>query len=201
MTEFWEEAFKEKGEMWGEDPAKSAVRAKDLFIENCVKSVLIPGIGYGRNAKIFLDNGMEVTGIEISRTAIDLASTYIGNKLRIYQGSVTEMPFDQSIYDGIFCHGLIYLLDKEERKKLLSDCFNQLRKDGMMIFTAITKKASSYGQGTLIGEDRFEMFGGVSIFFYDLETIQIEFKDYGIIEIQEVQENYPFYIIICKKTK
>ena len=201
MTEFWEEAFKDKGEMWGEDPAKSAVKANDLFIENCVKSVLIPGIGYGRNAKIFLDNGMEVTGIEISRTAIELASKHIGNNLRIYQGSVTEMPFDQSIYDGIFCYGLIYLLDKEERKKLISDCFNQLPKDGMMIFTAITKKASSYGQGTQISEDRFEMFGGVRIFFYDLETIQVEFKDYGIIEIQEVQENYPFYIIICKKTK
>ena len=45
MTEFWEEAFKEKQEMWGFKPAKSAILTKDFFIENKVKTVLIPGIG------------------------------------------------------------------------------------------------------------------------------------------------------------
>lgn len=110
MTEFWEEAFKEKQEMWGFEPAKSAILTKDFFIENKVKKVLIPGIGYGRNAQVFRDNGMTVTGIEISQTAIDLGQKHFGNDLTIYHGSVTEMPFDNNLYDGIFCYGLIYLL-------------------------------------------------------------------------------------------
>jgi len=29
-----------------------------------LKNILIPGIGYGRNARIFLEQGMAVTGIE-----------------------------------------------------------------------------------------------------------------------------------------
>ncbi len=33
MTEFWEEAFKEKQEMWGLNPAKSTVITKDFFVE------------------------------------------------------------------------------------------------------------------------------------------------------------------------
>lgn len=73
MTEFWEEAFKDKQEMWGLKPAKSTVLTKDFFAEHKIKNVLIPGIGYGRNAQIFIDNGITVTGIEISQTAIDLA--------------------------------------------------------------------------------------------------------------------------------
>lgn len=72
MIEFWEEAFKNKQEMWGFNPSKSTVITKDFFVEQKVKSVLIPGIGYGRNAQIFRDNGMTVTGIEISETAIEL---------------------------------------------------------------------------------------------------------------------------------
>lgn len=79
MTEFWEEAFKDKQEMWGLAPAKSAVLTKDFFVGQQVKSVLIPGIGYGRNAQIFMDNGMTVTGIEISQTAIDLAGKHLNN--------------------------------------------------------------------------------------------------------------------------
>jgi SAM-dependent methyltransferase len=201
MTEFWEEAFKDKQEMWGFEPAKSAVLTKDFFVEHKIKSVLIPGIGYGRNAQIFRDNGMTVTGIEISQTAIDLAQKHFGNDLTIYHGSVTEMPFDDKLYDGIFCYGLIYLLDKNERKKLIKDCFNQLTENGFMIFTAITKDAQTYGKGTLISKDRFEMFGGVRIFFYDKETIDEEFENAGLFEVTEVTENYPFYLIRCRKGK
>ena len=201
MTEFWEEAFKDKQEMWGFEPAKSAVLTKDFFVEHKIKSVLIPGIGYGRNAQIFRDNGMTVTGIEISQTAIDLAQKHFGNDLTIYHGSVTEMPFDDKLYDGIFCYGLIYLLDKDERKKLIKDCFNQLTENGFMIFTAITKDAQTYGKGTLISKDRFEMFGGVRIFFYDKETIDEEFENAGLFEVTEVTENYPFYLIRCRKGK
>lgn len=73
MTEFWEETFREKKEMWGLEPAKSAILTKDFFVEHKINDVLIPGIGYGRNAQIFIDSGMNVTGIEISQTAIDLA--------------------------------------------------------------------------------------------------------------------------------
>ena len=199
MAEFWEEAFKDKQEMWGLEPAKSTVLAKNFFLEHKIKSVLIPGIGYGRNAQIFIDNGMTVTGIEISRTAIDLAQKHFGTALTIYNGSVTEMPFDDKLYDGIFCYGLIYLLDKGARKKFIRDCFNQLAENGLMIFTAITKDAQTYGQGRLISKDRYEMFGGVEIFFYDNKTINEEFGDAGFFEVIEVTENYPFYLIKCRK--
>jgi SAM-dependent methyltransferase len=199
MTEFWEEAFKDKQEMWGLNPSNSTVIVKDFFVEQKVKSALIPGIGYGRNAKIFRDKGMSVTGIEISETAIELGKKHFGNELKIYHGSVTEMPFDNDLYDGIFCYGLIYLLDKSERRKLIQDCYNQLKENGFMVFTAITKQAVTYGNGTKISEDRFEMFGGVKIFFYDTETIAEEFEKAGLFEITEVMENYPFYLIKCKK--
>lgn len=199
MKEFWEEAFKEKQEMWGFEPAQSSVLTKDFFVQQNIKNVLIPGIGYGRNAKIFVNNGMTVTGIEISQTAIDLAHKHFGSDLTIYKGSVTEMPFDDKLYDGIFCYGLIYLLDVDERKKLIQDCFNQLAENGFMVFTTITKGAQTYGQGTLISKDRFEMFGGAKIFFYDKETIEEDFGNAGLFEVTEVTENYPFHLIKCRK--
>ena len=88
---------------------------KDFFLEKKVKDIFIPGIGYGRNAKVFIDNGINVTGIEISKTAINLA-----RQNNIYHGSVTEMPFDNKLYDGIFCYALIHLLNSNERKKFIA---------------------------------------------------------------------------------
>lgn len=200
MTEFWEASFVEKQEMWGFEPAKSAVLAKDFFIEKGVKNVLIPGVGYGRNAEIFRKNGTEVTGIEISKTAIDLAQKHYGTGMTIYHGSVTEMPFDDKKYDAIFCYALIHLLDQKERAKLIKDCYGQLKENGVMVFTMITKEAETYGKGTNIGKDRFEMFGGVKMFFYDQETIHAEFGQAGLLEISGLMESYPFYLLKCQKT-
>ncbi len=197
--EFWEAAFADKQEMWGFEPAKSAVITKDFFVEKGVKTVLVPGAGYGRNAKLFADSGMMVTGIEISQTAIDIAKKHYGDDMHIYHGSVTDMPFDDKRYDGIFCYGLIYLLDENERKKLITDCYNQLADGGYMIFTVITKEAQTYGRGTEISKDRYEMFGGVRIFFYDRASVEAEFGKADLFEVTDVEESYPFYIIKCRK--
>src|SRR5690606_2888477 len=48
MEGFWETSFIEKQEMWGFEPSRSAVLTNGFFVGKAVKSVLIPGIGYGR---------------------------------------------------------------------------------------------------------------------------------------------------------
>ena len=40
------------------------------------------------------------------------------------------------------------------------------------------------------------MFGGVRIFFYDKKTLQEEFGNAGLFEIEDVIEYYPFPLII-----
>lgn len=199
MAEFWETNFIEKQEMWGFEPSKSALLTKDLFIRESFKKILIPGIGYGRNAQVFKDEGIDVTGIEISRTAIQMAEKNYGKGLKIYHGSVTEMPFDNDLYDGIFCYALIHLLNSKERKKLIHDCYNQLKKNGYMIFTAVSKEAHTYGKGKYISKNRYEIFNGVNMFFYDQESIHKEFGKTGLYEIIKIEENYPFFLIKCRK--
>lgn len=197
--EFWEAAFEEKQEMWGFEPSNSAVLTKDFFVEKSLKNILIPGIGYGRNAQIFEDNGMTVTGIEISKTAIEMAEKHYGKTMVIHHGSVTAMPFDKNLYDGIFCYALIHLLDSSERDQLIRDCYSQLSDGGYMVFTAISKTATSYGKGRLVSKDRYEIYEGAQIFFYDRESISSEFGKLGLFEITEINETQPFFLIKCKK--
>lgn len=199
MKEFWEEAFQASQEIWGFAPAKSTVLTYEFFTKQNIKNILIPGIGYGRNAKIFMDNGITVTGIEISKTAIDLAKKHFGSNLVIHHGSVTEMPFDKTLYDGIYCYALIHLLDHKERVKLIQDSYNQLADNGFMVFTAVSKEADIYKQGTLIDTERFLLPSGLKMFFYDGESIQEDFGKFGLFEIENVDDVYPFYLIKCKK--
>ncbi|MEH7118659.1 class I SAM-dependent methyltransferase [Neobacillus vireti] len=207
MTEFWESSFIDNQIMWGFEPSDSAILTKDFFLEKKVKDILIPGIGYGRNAKVFLDNGIKVTGIEISKTAIDLAKQ---NELHlpIFHGSVTDMPFDKKLYDGIFCYALIHLLNHHEREQFIKDCYHQLKPNGYMIFTTISKEAPMFGKGKQLGKDYFETTPGVKMFFYDSDSIKQEFGNYGLMESSEIvephknKENKPpfkFIMVKCQK--
>jgi SAM-dependent methyltransferase len=199
MTEFWEENFIKKQEMWGFEPAVSALLTRDFFVEKAVKHVLVPGIGYGRNAQVFSEQGMTVTGIEISHTAIELARKHYGGALSIYHGSVKDMPFDDCLYEGIFCYALIHLLDSKDREKLIRDCYHQLSANGYMFFTAISKEAPTYGKGRYVGEDRYEVHEGVHLYFYDRASIERDFGRAGLFEVTEVNEHFPFFLIKCRK--
>ncbi|RZK96645.1 MAG: class I SAM-dependent methyltransferase [Methylobacterium sp.] len=201
---FWEAAFVEKQMMWGEGPTRSALLARDLFVRHGASDVLVPGVGYGRNAKVFLDAGMAVTGIEISPTAIAMARARMGLTFPIHQGSVTDMPFDTRQYDGIFCHGLAYLLDAPGRERLIGGCFRQLAPGGHMVFTVIAKQAPMYGKGPKLGEDWYEPHPGVPMFFYDEDSARREFGACGVVEVSPIDEpahagSLPFLNVICRQ--
>lgn len=206
---FWEAAFRSKREMWGMAPAQSALLARDFFLANQVRTVLVPGIGYGRNAVPFLDSGMLVTGVEVSQTAIDLAASHfgashLGTSLTIHHGSAIELatalPGAPARYDAVFCYGLVHLFDAEERRRLVLDSYALLADGGVMAFAMITKEASSYGKGRMVGVDRYESYPGVSIYFYDRESVQREFAGVGLVEVVEVPEKpFPFFFVTCKK--
>jgi len=208
MKEFWESSFIEMQTTWGFEPSDSAILAMNFFLENKAKDILIPGIGYGRNAKIFIEKGFNVTGIEISKTAITLAKIHIGLGIKIYHGSVCEMPFDDNLYDGIFCYALVHLLDSREREKFIGDCYNQLKPNGHMIFTVVSEKSTMYGKGKRLSENRFEITKGLNVFFYNPDAVKSEFGKYGLVEFSEIdepikhEENEPqlkLFFVKCKR--
>ncbi|HEY4786211.1 MAG TPA: class I SAM-dependent methyltransferase [Bacteroidales bacterium] len=207
MIEYWESRFTIEGAMWKFEPADSAIVAMDLFKSYTINNILIPGFGYGRNAKLFLDNGFKVTGIEISKSAIELARRN-GLDCIIHHGSVTSMPYDNQKYDGIYCYALIHLLNQRERRNFLKSCYDQLNQKGLMIFVVATKKLNMYGTGKYLSKDRYEISKGLRVYFYDDNSVKNEFINYGLIKCIDIEEPIKFMegqesmklkLIICKK--
>ena len=204
---FWENIYKKEGPLWEFEAANSAYFVANYFQKENYSKILIPGIGYGRNVKPFRDNGIEVIGIEISESAIKLAKTKFYN-LKIYKGSVIDMPFDKIVYDGIYCYSLIHLLNKNERKLFLQSCYNQLKINGIKFFVVVSTKANMYGEGKYISKNRYKINIGLDVFFFDPNSIEREFNEFGLVEYKEFDEPIKHingipplkcYIIKCKK--
>lgn len=207
QVEYWETKFKKEGTAWSFEPSDSALIALGIFQANNINKILIPGVGYGRNAKLFLDKGFDITGIEISQTAIDLAKEN-GLNYKVYSGSVTSMPFDTDFYDGVFCYATIHLLNKAERKAFLTACYKQLRNNGIMVFTVISTASNMYGTGRKLSKDRYEITKGLEVYFYDSKSVIDEFYKFNLIDCRDIEEPIKHIdgheplkckLVICKK--
>lgn len=191
MTEYWESRFKDEGALWGFEPADSALIALRIFKSLGINDILIPGFGYGRNAKLFYENGIHVTGIELSASAIKTARQN-GIDCTIHHGSVASMPYDDHRYGGIFCYAMIHLLNYTERHHFLNACDNQLITGGCMIFVVTSKESENYGKGRHLSKDRYEISKGLKVFFYDACSIVREFAPYGLETFYAVDEPVKF---------
>jgi SAM-dependent methyltransferase len=208
MSEFWDNMFRKIGSSWSFEPTDSALQVSELFASNHFSKVLIPGVGFGRNVKPFAEKGMNVTGIEISETAIRLAREN-GLDFPIHHGSVAQMPFDDTFYDGIYCYALIHLFNQNERRQFLKNCSDQLREGGIMVFITVSKGYTKlYESGKLISKDRFRVQNGLDVFFYDSASIEREFRNFGLIEYREIEEQVKhmpteepmkFWMVVCRK--
>jgi SAM-dependent methyltransferase len=100
--DYWDKRFQSEGKIWGELPSNTTKYALELFRSASVKSILVPGSGYGRHTKFFSDLGFKVTGIEISSVAYNLAREF-DPLSRFYNASGLDMAFNEDRYDAIFC--------------------------------------------------------------------------------------------------
>ncbi|MCV9387041.1 class I SAM-dependent methyltransferase [Reichenbachiella ulvae] len=205
MSEFWEAAFSSNEKMWGENPTDNSRKVLELFRKHPVRSVLIPGFGYGRNAKVFYEAGMEVSGIEISQTAIARARKYFGEEVILHHGSVADMPFDEARFDAIYCYSLIHLLDPAGRAKLIADSYSQLLPDGLMVFVALSTRDVRYGVGDEIAPHTYLSPHGLQLYFYDEAAIEDAFGNYNIIDRKAINEpedkpTEKHWMVVCQKT-
>lgn len=207
--EYWESRFKDEGILWKFEPSDSTLIALKMFQAAGFQKVLIPGMGYGRNAKVFHENGFEVTGIEISPSAIELAREY-GLNFKMHCGSVTLMPFDNEEYDCIFCYALLHLLNRMQRKQFLRNCYNQLKPGGIMVFAVASVSMSLFGSGQKLSVNRFRLSKGLEVYFYDNPAIEKEFSPLGLEEYYDIAEPVKFMVnqesikmkfVVCRKPR
>ncbi|MDA3953726.1 MAG: class I SAM-dependent methyltransferase [Bacteroidales bacterium] len=207
MQNYWENLFAEKGALWDFYPSDSALIALKIFQENNFNKILIPGVGYGRNAKPFIDAGFIVHGIEISKSAIELAKK---NNLdfKTIHGSLLDIPFNNEAYQGVFCHATLHLFTKQEREKILNNCYNLLEQNGLMFFTIVSIDSIKEFKGMSLDKNTIKLENGIEVYFSDLESIINDFGNYNIINISKIaepikhmkdQKPLHFFNVICKK--
>jgi len=188
---YWDVRFESEGEVWGKEPSLSAKLAAEVFKRYNVKTVLVPGCGYGRNCLYFAKLGFSVTGIDISSVGIEIArknaEKHNLNVEYIIGDVLQALPTDKK-YEGIFVHNLLHLFLESDRMKLINGLKGFLKKSGVLIVNVFSVNDPSFGEGIQVEENTFfEPDGHYSHYFTKDELLGC-FNDLTPITVREIEE-------------
>jgi len=181
MDSYWENRYQNESKIWGEAPSRTAHQALELFRQNDVKALLVPGSGYGRNTRLFSLSGFDVTGVEISATACEIAREF-DPLSRFYCTSVLDMSFLTDTFDAVYCFNTLHLFPKEERESFIKECFEKVIDGGLIYFTVFSENEPSYGKGKEVEKNTFESKPGRPVHYFTEDDLKAHFTGMDIIE-------------------
>lgn len=188
---YWDKRFQDEGYVWGTSSSQTAAYAVEIFHKNGVQKVLVPGSGYGRNTKVLSESGFDVTGIEVSEVAGEMAREY-DPQTRTYNGSVLDMSFDDRLYDAVYCYNVLHLFREKERKQCLQACAYKVKDNGLLFFTVFSDREPSFGKGQEVEKNTFESRPGRPAHYFTEAELRDYFEHFEIIEsgVTEDPENH-----------
>ncbi len=191
MNEYWEARFQADGKIWGDAPSRTAVYALELFRKAGVRTILVPGSGYGRNTKLFSTSGFKVTGVEISPTAYKMALKF-DLPSNFYNASALDLSFLEDKFDAIYCFNVLHLFREKDRKLFIKECAGRLNASGLMFFTVFSEKEDTFGKGAQTEPNTFESKPGRPVHYFTESDLKAHFKGLEILEtgILEDPENH-----------
>jgi cyclopropane fatty-acyl-phospholipid synthase-like methyltransferase len=191
MNTYWDTRYQAEGKIWGDEPSLTARRALEIFQNNNVKKLLVPGSGYGRNTRLFSAAGMQVTGVEISFEACRLAMAF-DPATRVFNISALDMSSLRGRYDGLYCFNLLHLFREADRKRFIKECVKNVKVNSPMFFTVFSEKEESYGKGAEVEKNTFESKPGRPVHYFTEPDLKYQLRGMEILEtgLMEDQENH-----------
>lgn len=191
MKTYWESRYQTEGKIWGNAPSRTAFYAMELFRQAGVKKILVPGSGYGRNTRLFSASGLDMTGVEISPSACNMAKVF-DPQSSFYNASVLDMSFLAEKFDAVYCHSVLHLFREQDRKTLIRQSADRLAVNGLMFFSVMSEKDPGYGKGAETEKTTFESKPGRPVHYFTAADLQAHFNAMKILEtgIMEEPENH-----------
>ena len=112
---------------------------------NKESAILEIGSGYGKNLMLLDNIGYKnVTGIEYSKNACNIANNFKYNKIHNKYGSILKSPFKDNQFDAIIDIGCLHCIDSNNKKEAIEEIKRILKKNGVLISRYFLPKDESW---------------------------------------------------------
>jgi 2-polyprenyl-3-methyl-5-hydroxy-6-metoxy-1,4-benzoquinol methylase len=169
-----------------------------MFLQSVpVKSVLDFGCGDGNYSFHMKEEGLQVTGIDISTRAIEKAITHTnsckGEKIEFIRHDSIPDDFPNDSFDVVLMLNSLHCLTCKERSNILIQVKRVLKKNGYLFASVLSLKDESYPRQEWkeIERNTFDDWTGKKFHFYSFDELEDELKGLRILEKRVLQNIHP----------
>lgn len=142
--------------------------------------VLDAGCGFGRMARVLLDRGCRVTGVDVSGEMLRLASEYVP-EAHLVQADVSEFRTTET-FDAVLAWDSLFHLPPDRHRPMLKRMAQLLKPDGIFLMTSGSRKGHVSGA-----------MNGVEFHYSTLsmEEYRTELARSGFVILKMIQDQLP----------
>lgn len=111
--------------------------------------VLELGCGSGNNLMPFVDFGWDVTGLDISSSALEDARHNLGAAGTLIECDLAKEfpPLEEYAFDAILLPNIVYYLPRRSFTRVLQECRRRMRAEGILFVSARLQEDWRWGRG------------------------------------------------------
>jgi len=166
-------------------------------VKRSVNRVLDVGCGIGNHAVYFAQQGLAVTGVDISESAIEIGrkrTAEAGLDVEFIIGDAADLSglgrFDLVVSDGVLDH-----VKFSKAKEILNEIQLVSTSDAYMFLSLRSTADSECGRGEKVGENTYVLEEGYEQgmlqHFFDRRSIEELLEGWEIFDIEHLKREYP----------
>ena len=153
--------------------------------------ILEVGCGNGKTALALSKKGYSVTGVDFSRSAIEMCLSSCPDAGDFLCASVTDLPFDDSAFDGAVAFHVLEHLEGEELMKAVNELFRVVRPGSHLLIRCFAKGDMRSGKGEAKG-DAVVRGNGISYHYYDEDELLSVLGPFECVTVRTVEDRTRF---------
>jgi SAM-dependent methyltransferase len=208
QSQYWEDNFSSKPEMFGLTQSLSAEKSLKLFQEKKIDKIVEIGAGLGRDSIFFAKNSINTIALDYSLSGIKVInkkikknnlSNFISTKLFDVR---KKLPFEDNSIEACYSHMLYCMaLTTSDLEKLNNEILRILKPGGINIYTVRHTNDGDFQNGIHIGEDLYENDGFIVHYFSEekVSSLLNGFKNITLEKFEEGKFPRKLFFVVNKK--
>jgi len=156
------------------------------------KKVLDAGCGPGRDLLYFKEEGLDITGIDISKGMLRECKRRTG--VTGLQIDMREMSFKDNMFDGVWCMASFSDVPKEDNSKVINEFYRVLKRGGV-IYIAVKE-----GSGMeIIKKKKYNDMPRIYVYYKQTELEDLLKKKFVILTSNTIDDQGTSWVEIFAK--
>lgn len=194
---YWNEYYKNQ---FAQNRMEGGMESPSLFaramLENYMEkgnALVELGCGNGRDSLYFAENGMNVTGIDVSEVAIrELQKRNTNHCIFICDDFVNAEAIYQIQYDYCYSRFTLHAINAEQEAQILDKAYKMLKSKGFLFIEARSIRDEKYGKGQEVEKNAYIHDGHYRRFIDPVELKgKLENLGFAIVEMEESDKFAP----------